>query len=36
LPAWSGLVFALMSGLFLCVIGLLIYVWRRHEIVDLI
>jgi lipopolysaccharide transport system permease protein len=36
MPAWSGLVFATMSGLFLCVVGLLIYGWRQHEIVDLI
>jgi lipopolysaccharide transport system permease protein len=36
MPAWSALVFATMSGLFLCVVGLLIYLWRQHEIVDLI
>jgi lipopolysaccharide transport system permease protein len=36
MPAWSSLVFVAVSGLFLCVVGLLIYMWRQHEIVDLI
>jgi len=36
MPAWSALAFVAISGLFLCVVGLLIFVWRQHEIVDLI
>jgi lipopolysaccharide transport system permease protein len=36
MPAWSSLVFVAISGLFLCVVGLLLYMWRQHEIVDLI
>jgi ABC-type polysaccharide/polyol phosphate export permease len=36
MPGWGALVFTTVSGLFLCVVGLLIYLWRQHEIVDLI
>ena len=36
MPGWSALVFVAVSGVFLCVVGLLIYMWRQHEIVDLI
>jgi ABC-type polysaccharide/polyol phosphate export permease len=36
MPPWSALVFSTVSGVFLCVVGLLIYVWRQHEVIDLI
>ena len=36
LPSWTSLGFVLGSGLLFCTIGYLIYLWRAHEIVDLL
>jgi lipopolysaccharide transport system permease protein len=35
-PSWGSLLFMTMSSIFICLLGLVVYTWHQHDIVDLI